>query len=260
MDDVKEKTIILSSKYKSYRKDTPCKFTVHLDNSVDVSDVNRIVVKSVHFPNLFGNIGSWNNTLHFVVGTTAYTVTVPPGQYSVATFLVALQASIDATGATTVTAISHDEGTYRITIDTADPISFLSDKSIITKSGFHSSLNNVVGADSFDNTPFTTSTIFPGVLNLSGPTQIHLASRVLGSSHSYDSRGDSRSVLCVVPVDVPYGSTVHWYAQSHLLSFVDLDDVNLSTIDIVLTTPDGQTLELPVNALTEVEIMCVFTN
>ena len=259
MQTSREKTIIMSSHYKKYRNDRPTSFTVHLDNSVDISDVSRSVIKSVHFPNLFPNIDTYNNTLYFNVGASSYTVTLPVGRYSVATLMSTLQGAIDASGATTVTSISHDQDTYQLTIVTADPIVFLSDWSIVELTGSVSSLNNTIGGPAHDDTTAATTTVLPGVLNLSGPTQIHVVSETIAGGHCCDSKGDSRSVVCIVPVDVPWGSTVHWTPQSHLLAFVDYNgDRNLSTIDVKLTTTSGEPLTMPDNAHVEIELMAVY--
>lgn len=261
MDISREKTLLLSSHYKRYKTDTPCSFSCHLDSTVDIEDVSRVVVKSVHFPNLFGNVGTWNNKLYFSSGGAGvFVAEVPPGQYDVATFLVALQTAITGAGGTTCTGITQDPLTFRLTISTTDPTSYLSDSSVLARTGSVSSLNNVIGSGSHENTVSATSVALPGILNLCGPTQLHLTSETLGGAHSSDSLGDSRSVVCVIPIDQPFGSTVHWYTRQHLLSFVDYSgDRNLSTIDIRLTTPDDGQLVLPENALVEIELMCVYT-
>lgn len=126
MEVSREKTILLSSHYKRYRTDHPCNFSVHLDGSVDVEDVARVVVKSVHFPNLFNNVPVYANNFYFSVAGTPYVATVAAGQYDVATFLTALQAAITATGGTTCTGITQDPLTYKITIDTTDATVYLS--------------------------------------------------------------------------------------------------------------------------------------
>ena len=260
MDNItKTRTILLSSDFKRYRSDTPTNFTCHFDRAVDVSEVERIVLKSVRILNLFPNVDDEQSLFYFSVSGVQYTADIPIGNYSATDFLAALQAAITATGATTCTSATVDPNTFQVVLATTDPIVVLSNVSVFDTYEKTDSMNQIIGAPYHDDTLPNTLTILPGVINLTGVTHVHIESGTLASSHTSNSLGDNRNVLCVVPIDVTYGVVQHWYSAGHLMSFVDFaGDRIVSTIDIKLTSHSGKVLQLPTNAEVSLEVMLVY--
>ena len=255
--ETRSKTIVLSSHHKKRKNDTATSFTCHLDGSLDVNDVSRIVIKSFHCTHLFTNITANNNELHFVVGGITHIATVPVGQYGVTSFIAALTVAINATGATTVTSIVQDPATFQLTLTTADAVTYLSQHDVNDITKKVSSLNTIIGCDSFDNATGTVVTL-SGILNLTGPKSIHVHSNTLAAGHAYDSQGNSHSLVCIIPITVAFGQSLNWYSSSHLLSFVDCYDADLGTIDISLRDEHDDVLSLPPNLGTTIEVMCVY--
>ena len=249
----KEKNIVISSLNRVKRNDTSTNFTVHVSNSSDIHDVNRIIVKSVTVPNLFGNVFPSNNKMYIRRPSGIFEVTIPVGRYDVDTFTTTLSNALDTQLDVTLSSMTVDPTTGQITFVFSDTVEILSSSRINAVD----SLNRIVGGDVNVSTIGTTVTM-PGVIDLSGPTNIHVHSASLAPGTTWNSRGDNMNMLCVVPLTSEYGSIEHYRASDHLLEFVDVDDADLSNISILLTDARGNQLILPVNADIEIRIMAVY--
>lgn len=244
---------------RRYKTDTPTRFTCHLDNTLDLSDVKRIVLKSVNIMNLFPNIGPQNNKFYFTVGGAPYVAEIPVGTYEAASFLTNLVAAITVTGATTCIGASYNATSFRVTLTCTDAFAALSVQDILTQYGVHDSLNFKVGVHPFTTSPEATSETYDGTIQLSGVTHIHVESQALASAHSADSTGHVRNVIAIVPIDSEFGAMQYWHPSNHMMAMVDYaGDRAINTIDISITDHVGNVLSLPSNAEVTIELMVVF--
>lgn len=254
VDAVRTKTLLISSKLRSNASESPTKFTVNLDTSVDLHDVRRVVLKSFHCLNLFPNVASYENVLSLTVGGTPYNVTIPAGFYQADLFLNTVKDAITAQTPTTCTDATYDPFTYQVTLVCTDPFTVLSTTS-------EKSLNWKVGSSSLFTEPEALTWTGEGVLNLSGVTHLHIDSEALANSNAVDSDQHVRSTIAIIPVNSDYGSFTHWQSSSHLLTMVSYErDRSVGAIDITLRDHSGTVLELPSNAEVAIEFMVVFTN
>jgi len=259
MNATRTKTLLLSSRLRQYKTDTPTNFTCHLDNSLDMSDVKRIVLKSVNITNAFGNVDVHNNKFYFTVGGAPFVATIPIGNYDAAGFMRYVADAITSTGATTCTGASYNETSYHVSLTCTTPFAALSMYDVLSQYGEYDSLNHIIGAHPFTTSAEAQSETYDGIINLSGVSHVHVESQALAAGHSADSTGHIRSVIAVVPMTTPFGATSHWSPNNHMLSMVDFaSDRAINTVDIRITDHIGNTLTLPSNATVSVELMVVF--
>ena len=253
------KSLLLSSRLRRYKTDTPTDFTCHLDNTVDMSDVKRIVLKSVNIMNAFPNVDTHSNKFYFTVGGAPFVATIPVASYDAGSFLSNLTAAITATGATVCTGASYNATSYRVSLTCTTPFAALSIQDVFTEYGVHDSLNHIVGVQPFTTSPEALSETYDGIINLTGVSHVHVESQALASGHSADSTGHVRNVIAVVPMISDFGATTHWAPNNHMLSMVDYaSDRAINTVDIRITNRTGQVLTLPSNCEVSVEFMIVY--
>lgn len=260
-----DRLLVLSSRSRKNTHENATKFVVHLDRSLDTQKIARVVLVSANFPHLFANVRGGRSRLHVEIGGTPYTLQIPEGHYdSAASLVAATQAALDGSGATTVSTITHDAFSLRVTIDTSgsSPVRILTHAEVTQKlNGIQQeSFNTILGAPHNGvSTPSLVQTL-PGVLDGSGVQSVAIHSNSLASGHSMRSDGQSTSCLAILPLNVPYGTIFTWRASDHLLSYVDTDGSHsaLSSIDIELRDSDDQPLLLPENSNVELSLLIVF--
>ena len=263
MSTTTERTVILNNKFRS-RHDSPTNFTILLNKSVAVDDVDRIIVKRVSLPNLFYNVPARKNTLYMINEGVPLSVKMPPGQYYidrfVATLEVLLQQAVSL--ACTVT-INYDTGKMTLTCGT-DGVGFtmLSHTQIREEFDVHESLNDMIGTSFDDTLPTSYSWTSPHVVDLSGEHTVRVESSTLAFSNSFDSRGQILNTVEIVPITEGYGSVCHYAPSDHILSFVDSGHTGreINNVDIQLVSNSGQPLVLPDNATVEVVLLVMFRN
>ena len=260
MNPTRTKSLLLSSRLRKYKTDTPTNFTCHLDNTVDMSDVKRVVLKSVHIMNAFPNVDVHNNKFYFTVAGAHFVVTIPVGSYNASDFLDNLTYAINSSGPTICTGASYNATSYRASLTCTTPFAALSLHDVSENySNVYDSLNFIIGAHPFTTAAETLSQTYDGIINLTGVSHVHIESTALASGHSADSTGHVRNVIAVVPVTSNFGATSHWAPNNHMLSMVDFaTDRAINTIDIRITDRTGQVLTLPSNAEVSLELMIVF--
>jgi hypothetical protein len=261
MNPTRTKTLLLSSRHRQYTTDTPTRFTCHLDNTLDLSDVKRVVMKSAHILNMFPNVEHYASRFYFTVGGGVnHVATIPAGTYDADTFLTALKTAINSTTAAIVCeSATYDTTTFRVTIACNTPFAVLSIEDVIKKYNAFDSLNHKIGAPPYATSAEALTETFLGTINLTGTTHVFIESQALAFAHSADSTGSVRSVIAVVPMTSQYGRMEHWAPGNHMLSMVDFAaDRSISTIDISLTDYVGNVLTLPSNAEVTLEFMVVF--
>jgi hypothetical protein len=259
MNPTRTKTLLLSSRHRQYRTDTATRFTCHLDNTLDLSDVKRIVMKSAHILNMFPNVEDYASSFYFTVGGVDYVAKIPAGTYDASTFLTALKTAINATAAIVCETATYNTTTFRVTITCDSAFAALSMNDVTEQYGDHECLNYMVGVHPYLTSPEAVTETYPGTINLTGASHVHVESQALASGHAADSTGHVRSVIAIVPIDCARGTTQHWYSNNHMLSMVDFSaDRAINTVDISITSHTGEVLTLPSNAHVTIELMVVY--
>jgi hypothetical protein len=260
MNPTRTKTLLLSSRHRQYKTDTPTRFTCHLDNTLDLSDVKRVVMKSAHILNMFPNVEHYASRFYFTVGGVNHVATIPAGTYDADTFLEALKTAINATAAAIVCeSTTYDTTTFRVTITCNDAFAALSMNDVTEQYGDHECLNYKIGCHPFVTFPEAVTETYPGTINLTGASHVHVESQALAAGHAADSTGHVRSVIAIVPIDCARGTTMHWQPGNHMLSMVDFNaDRAINTVDISITSHTGEVLNLPSNAEVTIELMVVY--
>jgi hypothetical protein len=258
-----DQTLILNSRHRHNINDSSCNFKIHFPKMLDSNRISRVIVKSFHCLNLFVNVSEHQRFFFFYTteSNDQFIVSIPVGQYSPDQYLSAIKTAIDSSGATSVQSITLDSFTYQVTIRTEHAIRLLTHLEIVElRSMETSSLNEILGGPHSDVMQFSTTTVCPGILNLSGPDSIHLCSSSLSSGHSFLSDGTPNDCLTVIPINQPYGSPINFAPTDHLLSFIDFGTTHssLSTIDIQLKNDSNQILDLPTNVHVQIVLLIVF--
>jgi hypothetical protein len=258
-----ERTVILNSRFRA-PQDSATNFTILLNKSVAVDDVDRIIVKRVSLPNLFYNVPARKSTLYMISEGVTISVPFPVGHYSIARFVTVLEEMIKLVVSPSVT-VTMDYDTGKITLNNPSAAfgwTVLSHDEVRVKFGLDESLNDIIGT-SF-NTQLTASSSWtsPQVVDLSGEHTVRIESSTLAFSNSFDSRGQILNTVEVVPLNEPYGSIVHFQPADHILSFVDSGSSGreINSVDIQLISNTGQPLKLPDNSFVEIVLLVIFRN
>src|SRR5208283_474176 len=178
-------------------------FTVQNPN---LDDSHSFRVEEVIIPVTWYGINSTNNILNFSPNSTGFvTITIPPGNYNVTTFISALQTAMNAAGGgqTYTATISTTTGLLTITANAGN---FIIDNT--------SAIQYIMGLSGLGTTTSTASVfIAPNVINLTGTNAVNISSRELTkySTKSLTSdTGSSSDHLCTVPVTLGFGSTIFY--------------------------------------------------
>lgn len=206
-------------------------------NDSDLHGINRIHLKTSIIPNTQYNINSNNNTLMIMWNEMSGPVPpIPVGQYTIVTFMAALETALNSVATVGVFTVTSDPLTYKIIITTTGPNFIIADKSL-------NPMYLVIGQD-------TQATSVGGVLqcaniyNLSGLRHVYIESFTLGKSLLTGSV-KKYSMIADIPIRVPFGTF-----QSDTYTEESLDAVyyrgfkNISSFQINLVDEFGNALEL----------------
>ena len=259
-----ERTVIVNSRFRAYRKDTSTNFNVLLNKGISVDDVDRIIVKRVSMPNMFYNVPVRKSILYMQVDGSNVNITITAGNYYIDRFVTALQAALQATvdPSATVT-VDYDTGRLYLSYTASGTgWTILSHTAVKKQFGVDESLNDIVGTSYDTQEPESFTWISPEIIDLSGEHVVRIESSTLAFSSGFDSRGQILNVVDVVPISEGYGSTCHYQPSDHILSFVDSGNTGrqISSVDIQLVSDSGQILSLPDNAYVEIVLLVIFRN
>lgn len=206
-------------------------------NDSDLHGINRIHLKTSIIPNTQYNINSNNNTLMIMWNEMSGPVPpIPVGQYTLVTFMAALETALNSVATVGVFTVTSDPLTYKIIITTTGPNFIIADKSL-------NPMYLVIGQD-------TQVTSVGGVLqcaniyNLSGLRHVYVESFTLGKSLLTGSV-KKYSMIADIPIRVPFGTF-----QSDVYTEESLDAVyykgfkNISNFELQLVNEFGEPLEL----------------
>lgn len=198
--------------------------------------INSIDVKSVSIPNVFYNVSSYNNVLQINFNSGAYILNVilTPGQYTMNSFLYALNQFIINDG-TYILSFNFDTLTNKIYALSATPYTF-NISSMFSVLGLNQTINyiGVINVNSF----------FPNFPDLSGPRNIYIKSNI-GSMNLLQKTGHS-SVIAIIPAIVAFSNIIHYSNVEENINVLrsNIYSQNLTNIELELTDVLGNILSM----------------
>jgi len=192
---------------------TESSFEVVVDTrNIELTRVVGIQVTHVVMHNTFYNIAEGRNTLDFLDAALApHTVTLPAGQYDVATFMTDLLALID-------TELGDPVPTATYTFSpVTNKISMTFGESLTIDGGYTNYLAWKIGFGdkALSPVPSGVSITAPGIINLYGPHTAYISSRALSNSAiDFDAKNQTVNMIAYIPLDQPFNNTCHYEAGS----------------------------------------------
>ena len=211
--------------------------------------VTDIAVTTVHFPRLFGNMYAPISTLHYLVGNTPTTFTVPDGQYTATELAALLDASVDFM-------CTYNTGTHRFEFEydsSPADVTFLPHLGMADYIGLTAEIILV---------PFVPI-VMQAPPTLSGPSIVYVQSKFLAQTRCLDTPFLSNYIPLVFPVDisgVPYGFDCHFLCPQLELTNIHFDELaTLRYVDVQLTDAFGNTLPFPRNAFCDLTFRMLYS-
>ena len=195
----------------------------YLKEVVYISRESGYAVESFYGTNSFYTIDSRNNMFAFVETDTPTVnryASIPHGNYTLNTFLTALQTALD------------EAGTYDFTI-TNNP---LINKLTISATGnfkIIDSMNNCYYETGFIvSSGFASSVVAPNPFDLSGVKVLHIVSSSFGTDSS-SVCNKNLNVIASIPIAVPYLGVVSYFPPLCVIqcSLVELNSVDFAVFD-----------------------------
>jgi hypothetical protein len=232
-----------------------------LNKSVQVDDVDRVIVKRVSMPNLFYNVPARKSKLYIEYEGNPGYVSVPPGQYNADRFVIALEIALKMVDTAATVVIDYDTGKLTLTCPSSTiGWTILSHADVKDQYNADESLNTIIGTSHDITLPAALSWTSPELIDLSGEHTVRIESSTLAFSNSFDSRGQILNTVEILSVHEPYGATIHYAPTDHIMSFVDSGSTGkpINNVDIQLVSNSGMPLVLPDNAYVEITLLVIF--
>jgi len=213
-------------------------FEVYLGNSLDIHEVQRIVLRSAHFVNGFYNVVfDYNNLFAYSHNGNDYEFGISGGFYTIAEIMTELKTTMDAQLNPVVVTIDLNTNTNKLLF------AFSAGNGYIKISENGSTISPTLGF-LIESAPQPSVNGNRGV-NLSGTTHFFLQSKVLSPGNNVDSKSNLDNTLIDVPVLCPFGSVCHYEPYDDELASINYDSpINISYIDISLIDEDDAPLNL----------------
>jgi len=253
----------LSSKQRvSTGFDTNTDFIINLSNVTHTNNVSRVVVKSVHFPNLFYNVKAYgnvsdNSTLTYEVDGVEKTIVVPNGQYNITQLIAIIEplitADLNAANAGSSVVITVDPVTNKLlfTLAGASTLKLLAQGNGITPSTLSDSLGIDEATEALGPTAVTFSA--QGIVMLNGTIGVYVKARGLVSTNMVDGNGEIFDYATgMIEVDEEFGVYKHYHSRDDELDGYNIlgrpeniDRVELSLVDdndqpLVIESPKAE--------------------
>lgn len=228
--------VVINSKYRTTDSRSTSDFTYSIGQSIEVS---RIAIKSISIPHLQYNINATNNRLRVLYASSFEDISIPYGQYDIAQLMSALQTAFSTAFNESIT-IAQDTLTSKLTITTTSiQIKISTDLTV-------SPLSKVLGFGTSDLPDFDTVVESPYLHNLSGLKNYYVSSRILSQGYNGLFRnGIQIPLITNVPINQPYGFTVHYDSQDIMLNMKSYNrPQNIQLIDIKILDEDLNVVDL----------------
>jgi hypothetical protein len=239
---------IASSDQVPELSDNNSRFTVSLNETLDVQKIKGYSVLSVSFPNVFLNVKEEDLTNRIVIltddgtGPIEQVIDLPEGFYNIDDLSSALEIEIDALISPDSISITPKSNVdQRLVFQTSGSTTI----SYTTQQG---KLHKLLGIT--ENSDFLSTYTCDSMPKLQGVTNAYVHSRVLAQNNLIDSEGRIFSVAVSVPIKAEFGYWNHWENPDEELHSVMFEKPrNLQQINIVLRDLDGAVLDIEQNEL-----------
>jgi len=238
----KSRLIRISSEDKdasSSSTTTNAQFKVQLPSSGKTMDqIVGYVIKSIEVPNVFNNIPSYANSLTLIktTGSATKTAIITVNQYTIDTFITALQTAIN-------TAITPD--TVAVSINSVNKLNFVFTGDTYAFDWDNSTIRDKIGLTA--DITAAANTTMQSIVNLIGESMIYVHSKAMNQSGLIEAQGNF-SVVSNIPMDKPFGVMCYYFSANDTADFVVYQSArSFRTVDIVLRNSKGEVLDLPLN-------------
>jgi len=238
-----EKIIVINSNDKNSQSLNNSNFSVDLRETYSTQQVKRVIVKEVIVPNSFYNIrssqGEINNVLKMKEnGQADINVSIAEGQYTITTFITALQTAINLLLVSGTVAITQDAINNKLIFTFTGTTALIYGKTDLNL------MSDVIGfVDTTADGAVLTAEYIP---DLSGINLIFIHSPDLSDNHGIDADfGLINSLDSLSFHDVPYGA--FGYKQSNDANIADIIfDIpkNIKRITIIVYDNKGNKLNI----------------
>ena len=218
-------------------------FTVQLKDRNAMQSVREIAVVEAYVPNVFYNVrssqGKVNNVLRYQeTGEAVLSATVPEGQYTISTYMVALKTAFEATSVAQTITVTQDATTQKITLTTSAACIFYSSADDALSTNAY-----VVGLQT--TTANATSSVMDSIPNLRGYSQLYLHSKTVADGNLID--GDSGAISVAIGVslvDAPFGAMAYKQVTTEHEGRIQFSHPrNISNVRLVLRDSEGNKLD-----------------
>jgi len=186
----------------------------------------QITLQSAQIPYSFYVINYTNNQFKYQLGSgTTFTSTIPVGNYTGNSLIIALKAALLANGITLTITLSSINGNLTFTHASSNFTFYNLTYSILQTLGFAASTN-------YTSASFTLTT--PFALNLLGIKVLQIRSSILNTINYSSVNGGITTLLGTIPVSsVPFGMLEYSDKGQNRITFSNstLDDLDIEIID-----------------------------
>lgn len=205
----------------------------------DARNIKKVCLKGAIIPNTFYNIVTGiNDRFCWFSGGSSRNYQIPAGAYAIQDLITLIQNAMNEAGDGSSYTITYSSITMKVTISATGSF-----KTNFASNAFSStSCYKEIGWTLVDGVS-ADSAISPNVISLSRPYVLYVNIRELGNSDWRTSNILDRPTF-VVPMQGESGEMVYWYALETLEQSLQFQGVNVTTLNISLSAPNGQTVSL----------------
>lgn len=225
-------------------------FLVNLKERSETQRVKSVKIHQIWCPNVFYNVRSGiNNVINITQDSEVATdITIPQGQYTITTFMVAAKTAIDAkmAGGSVVT-ITQDADTQLLTLAFSGGTN---PNTALNVTDANSEAWCVFGVQTTSAEAAShTATSAP---NLRGLSQVFLHSKTLNNFGTYDGDSGAISMFSAVSFhDTPFGGMGYYQSTNDDTDLIVYDKPrNLSSVQIKLRDSVGNVLDTGCSGVT----------
>lgn len=248
LKDARYKYVRVYSADNLANNNTNSEFVAQLYNDTDLNRVKEYTIQSACvpniFPNLFGQVLTFNWVGNGGAPTGSESITVPNGFYTTAQLMAQLKTTIDP-----LLPVGSS-----ITF-TQDPITNLISFTSVLMDSFEfesittnplSTMAPLLGIN--NTTAVASSGTFDAVPALGGEQYVFINSQTLNLAKTRLSNGLAVSTTISLPVNVPYGQNIYYQNNGDSTNDVIFNSpTDISNLSFTLRAQDGRNLVLPNN-------------
>lgn len=197
-----------------------------------INGCTSVELLSLSFPNTQYNLNSLNNIIYFNDGAPKV-ATIPPGNYDITAFLLAIKTAMEAVSGLTYTA-TYDFVSMKITVTATAPFSF----------SFATTLNSAANIMGFNNvnTGASLSITAPNITNLSLPLYFYVQVDEFSTNVKSSNNFDNGSFTIINNTNV--SDIITFADQSYYRQKVKVTENNIQTLNVVFKNHNNVIMDL----------------